>query len=323
MDDASDQRTHTNPEEDHRQKEREHRAEGAQQDGEMTEPQDLDAHRRESRHRQREAREHQRRRHRVRLPMRVRLKPDITYGSPYGFAFRSVRLQPDRGTRRQIERSHARQDVETRGDHLGPLQADRRYQREVRQEATERRARGVGGVQQRNSPRAIRQVAPNQMTNEQRQRSAHQERDRRQENDRNDGAGEIRRCREDEPACRFTRIGRDECRDLAEVRQERGDAQPHQSDDELHVRVGAHQRLGLCRIPAIGPRSDEVAAGAKPRHEHGDHERGRVDRVAEDVAERPHPDDLVDQTADARAEEEQVQHDLLNLSGKARGKVEK
>ena len=66
-------------------------------------------------------------------------------------------------------------------------------------------------VQHRNSPPAPREVAPNQMTNEQRERSAHQESDRRQQDDGDGSARQIRRRERANQASRFTRVRRNEC----------------------------------------------------------------------------------------------------------------
>ena len=89
---------------------------------------------------------------------------------------------------------------------------------------------------------------------------------------------------------------------------------------ELDISIGAQQRLGLDRVSPIGPCPDEIAAGAKTEHEDRDDERRGMDGVAEDVAEDTDPDDLVDQPADSRAEEEEIQQAghlaLSYLSGK-------
>src|SRR4029434_6143957 len=80
----------------------------------------------------------------------------------------------------------------------------------------------------------------------------------------------------------------------------------HRCDHQLEVSVGEKRSRRLGRVPSIRPAAGEVTARTKAQHEDGDNERGRIDRVAEDVAENADPDDLVGQPADAGAEEKKV-----------------
>jgi hypothetical protein len=72
------------------------------------------------------------------------------------------------------------------------------------------------------------------------------------------------------------------------------------------VAIGTEEGVWLGRVPSVGPAPNEVAASAKSQHEDGDDEGGGVNGVAENVAELPDPDDLIDKAAEARQEEEEV-----------------
>ena len=66
-------------------------------------------------------------------------------------------------------------------------------------------------------------------------------------------------------------------------------------------------------VPPIGPRPNEIAACTKPQHEDRHDNRSGVDGVAKDVTEHPHPDDLVNESADAGEEEEEIDQGLWAL----------
>ena len=80
----------------------------------------------------------------------VRLKPDSWYRTTMSCVV--VRLQPDPTS--EIERSDRRHDVERERDDLRPLQAEGRHEREIGQEAADRRPCRVGSVQQGDPPSA-------------------------------------------------------------------------------------------------------------------------------------------------------------------------
>ena len=65
---------------------------------------------------------------------------------------------------------------------------------------------------------------------------------------------------------------------------------------------------GARLVASIRPAAHEEAAPAETEHEDGDDERRGLDGGAEDVREFPDPDDLVDQPADPRKEEENEEH---------------
>ena len=89
--------------------------------------------------------------------------------------------------------------------------------------------------------------------------------------------------------------------------KERGDAQPHQPDEQLEMTVRAEQRLRLAEKPTVRPQPDDIAAYSQPQHDHRDHDRSRVDRVPKNVSKHANPYDLVDQSAEAGAKEQQIE----------------
>jgi len=90
------------------------------------------------------------------------------------------------------------------------------------------------------------------------------------------------------------------------VRQHDRDGGAHRCDRELEVAIEEKRSRGLCRVPSIRPAAGYVTASAKTQHENGNDDRGRIDRVAKDVAEDADPDDLIDQSADAGEEKKKV-----------------
>ena len=80
-------------------------------------------------------------------------------------------------------------------------------------------------------------------------------------------------------------------------------------DQRFEMRIEANQRAGLRPVASIRERSKQVAAGPQSKHEDRDHDRCGIHGIPEHVAELPHPDHLVDQAADARAEEQDVKAD--------------
>ena len=92
------------------------------------------------------------------------------------------------------------------------------------------------------------------------------------------------------------------------MRQEREDAKPRQSDEQLEISVRADQGLRLANIAAVRPRADDATADPQPQHADRDHHRRRVDRVPKHVSEHTDPYDLVDQSAEAGTKKQQVEH---------------
>jgi len=71
-------------------------------------------------------------------------------------------------------------------------------------------------------------------------------------------------------------------------------------------------------MAAVTPPASQIGAKAQAQHEDGRDQGRGVDRVAKDVGELPHPDDLVDQPGDPREEEEDVDaNPPVRLSGQA------
>src|SRR2546428_3989218 len=91
------------------------------------------------------------------------------------------------------------------------------------------------------------------------------------------------------------------------MRQQQGDAEAHQADEELEVSVRTDQGLRSSDISTVGPRSDHVAADAESQHEHRCDDRSRIDRIPKHVSELAHPYDLIDQSAEARKKEQQIE----------------
>ena len=156
---------------------------------------------------------------------------------------------------------------------------------------------------------------------------------------------DVRGGRQNVPTGRFTRVRGDQRGESIEVRQQhrdaqapqrrsaarsirrRGSANPAGSPMPWHCRAGAPRRFrrpsaGLDaggarspdhghwvkrRVASIRPGAGKVAAGAEPEHEHRDDQGRRVHGVSEHVAEDTDPDDLIDQAAQARAEEQEIQ----------------
>ncbi len=210
----------------------------------------------------------------------------------------------------QQNRTHARDDVERDRYELRIPQPPRRHQREVGQETSDRGPRGVHGVQQRDAPSLRFDVAANEMPNEQRQRATHEQADRYQQRDRYSGTCRMRCGSDDVPAVRVLLVRGDENRDAVEVREDERNRETHRRNRDLEVTVRAQRRVGVRGIPPVRPRARKVAARAQPQHEDCDHDRCGIHGVAEDVAEDADPDDLVNQSAEAGAEEEEIQHEL-------------
>ncbi len=93
--------------------------------------------------------------------------------------------------RAQHDRADARDDVQRHRNELRIPQPPRRHQREVGQETSDRGACGVHGVQQRDAPPLGFNVAANQMANQQRERSTHQQRNRHQQPERYPGTRRV------------------------------------------------------------------------------------------------------------------------------------
>ena len=81
---------------------------------------------------------------------------------------------------------------------------------------------------------------------------------------------------------------------------------PRIGDREFERAVRGRQGAGTRRMPPIRPSSDDITAGAESEHEHGHHQRRGIDRVSEHVPEDPDPDDLINQPAQTRTQEEKV-----------------
>ena len=208
---------------------------------------------------------------------------------------------------RHGERAEADQGVHRHREQLRAMEAGRGNEPEVGEEAPDRRAGGVHRVERRNRPALRLGTGAHEVTDEQRERAPHQEGDGQQQHNRDQGHGPPRRRGEHPPAGRrIARVGRQPGRDVTQLRQGQGDGQTQARNHQLGDAVGAQERAWARRVAPVGPAADEVAPHAEPEHEDGDDEGGGLNGVAEDVAECPHPDDLIDQPAQARTQEEQM-----------------
>ena len=149
---------------------------------------------------------------------------------------------------------------------------------------------------------------PDEVSNQKRERPTHQHRDGCQQDNCGGASREIRGRGKRIPPGRLARVGRDERRESPKMRQRCRDDQAHRRDDELDIAIRADQGVWLGRVPPVGPAPNEVAASTESQHEDGHDQRRGVDGVAEDVAELTDPDDLIDQPAETRTEEEEVEH---------------
>ena len=181
MQEAGRQRPRADANQDHRQEQREHGAESSEQNRKVPEPEDLQPHRRETRHRERKADQGD-----GNAKFRI-------WNQEFGIRATHSRFQiPNFKWLRQPQGTEARDHVEEHRDVLRGSKAQGRHQHEVRQKTSQRRARGIHGVQNGDPPAAGVDVASEQMTNEQRQRCAHQQCDRREQDDRDGCAEQIR-----------------------------------------------------------------------------------------------------------------------------------
>ena len=109
-------------------------------------------------------------------------------------------------------------------------------------------------------------AAPDEMTNEERQRAAHQQRDRCEKGERYRTTGCVRRGVEHVPTVRAARVGQHERGEIPEVRQQRRDAEAERADPQLerskHVKHrfrGATCSAGPPRRPRRNPRCPDRA----------------------------------------------------------------
>ena len=102
----------------------------------------------------------------------------------------------------------------------------------------------------------------------------------------------------------IARIGGDDGGDIPEPGQGEGDEQAEHSDDQLHAAIRDDERAAPIVVTTVSPPSAQVGADTEAGHEDGDDQGGRVDRVAEDVAELANPDHLIDEAARPGEEEQ-------------------
>src|SRR5436309_15848775 len=91
------------------------------------------------------------------------------------------------------------------------------------------------------------------------------------------------------------------------MRQRERNRESKARDQELDEPIRAEQRVRRANIAPVGPPADEIASGAQTQHEQSDDEGCGVDGRAENVAELTDPDHLVDETARAGTEEQEVE----------------
>ena len=105
---------------------------------------------------------------------------------------RCLPIRTPKSAIRNDKRSDAGDDVERDRDELRRLKAVRRHQQEVGEKTSERRAAGVHRVQHRDATAADCEIVPHEMTDQQRERAAHQQRDRRQHDEGDGDAAGVR-----------------------------------------------------------------------------------------------------------------------------------
>ena len=294
----------------HREHEREHRTESSEQDAEMPQPQHLQPHHGTARQRERESRRgHEAGGNRVAREWIVR----------DGLANRTVhvcrRRDPERGPREPG--SH---EVQRHGHELRGLEPRHPHQHEVGEQRAGGRAGRIGAIEPRDRPAGV-ESGLRERANEQCQRRTHRQGDGRQQPDRERRAHDVRRRRQLVPAVDAGHVSRPPGHDGGQMRQDEREPQAEACEHGFRVRVEPDQPRRPRPAVPIGPHAGEVAAGAEPEHEHGDDDRRRVHRVAEDVAELADPGDLVDQAADAGEEkrrEEKGTHGYEWQSGQSR-----
>jgi hypothetical protein len=177
----------------------------------------------------------------------------------------------------------------------------------------ERAGRGtsrIDAVECAHLPARRREIATDQVSNQERQRTTHQCRDGNEHGDRHHITGEIGGRGEVVPAVGGLRVGRNGRRECTQVGKRGRNEESAGGDREFAISVGSPENPGGARVSPVGPDASDVASDPEPGHEHGNHERGRIDGVAEDVAEFAYPDDLVDQATRAREKEEHVQENV-------------
>src|ERR1700682_2517748 len=91
------------------------------------------------------------------------------------------------------------------------------------------------------------------------------------------------------------------------VRKHEGNRESKARNQEFDEPIRAQQRLGRVQVATVGPAAEQIAPGAETEHEQGDDQGRGVDGRPEDVAELADPDDLVDETADAGTEKEEIE----------------
>ncbi len=92
------------------------------------------------------------------------------------------------------------------------------------------------------------------------------------------------------------------------MREDERDHKAHRRNRDLEESVRAQRPIGMRSVLPVRPRARQVAAGTESQHEDCHHDRGGIDGVSEDVPEDADPDDLVDQSAEAGTEEQEIGH---------------
>ena len=270
--------------ENHREEQRVHRAKAPDGVGDMAEPDDLHAH--------------------GGKPGQQQCEPAQTDDGRAGFQLRPFDLcllpvNPLGGRRVsgafpgtgrcQVESPRGRNEIAGRGDDLGAAQPRPGYEEEVRQESPRSRSRGVDPVERPDPPSDRGHVALNEVSNQQGQRPPHHQGYGGQREKGDAVARQVGPRREEIPAVGTGDVGGNRGRKPSQAGKDQGDQQTHPADCQLAVSESPEERRRSEGISSVRPDTRKVAADPEPAHEHGDHERGGVDGIAEYVPELADP----------------------------------
>ena len=210
---------------------------------------------------------------------------------------------------RQRQRGDPGDRIDPDGDELRAPDSQRGDEHEVGEQRPERGPQRVRGVEVADEARRPFEARRDDEADEQGQRPPHQERGGGDEGDCDQVAEGVGARGEDVPAARVVDVPRGRGGHRAEPREHEREAETEERDGELgegiHPEGPAIQ--GIFPERPVARAAEPVRAGAEARHEDTGDERRGVNGVAEDVAELPDPDDLVDEAAHPR-EEEDHQH---------------
>ena len=212
------------------------------------------------------------------------------------------------GRPEQPEGAQSRHQIEGDRNGLGRKQAERGHEREIGQETPQRRARGIEAVQKPDLEARLGDVPRHDIADEERERSPHEGRDRGEQEHRGAVPKDQGGTRQVVPSPIVLHVGRKRPRKSVELTQGEGQDQPETGNPQLEERIAFEPEGGVVAGTTIAPCPGQISTEPEPSHEHRGDDRCGVHCIAEDIAELADPDDLVDQTARAGNEENQVEH---------------